>query len=206
LIRVALAIGKREEAYALSHHVLRLSADNQTVVPLRAAAIQAWGLVHSDAAALRRASTMHLHPWARASAVEDAASVFAARGNLVEARDCFEVSIAAYTYAGAGYDAARARNVLSLLGARRTMNRSVWGWASLTPTEIRVAEAVAGGLTNAVAAERMFLSRHTVDFHLRQIYRKLNVHSRVELTRQVLSCDGSRIAANESFGPVGAVG
>jgi DNA-binding CsgD family transcriptional regulator len=45
---------------------------------------------------------------------------------------------------------------------------------------------VAEGLTNAKAAERMFLSRHTIDFHLRQIYCKLDISSRVELTRLVL--------------------
>jgi DNA-binding CsgD family transcriptional regulator len=45
---------------------------------------------------------------------------------------------------------------------------------------------VAEGVTNAQAADRLFLSRHTVDFHLRQVFRKLEIHSRVELTRSVL--------------------
>ena len=60
------------------------------------------------------------------------------------------------------------------------------GWASLTVTEARVARVVAEGLTNGDVAGRMFLSRHTVDFHLRQIYRKLGIRSRVELTRLVV--------------------
>jgi DNA-binding CsgD family transcriptional regulator len=34
--------------------------------------------------------------------------------------------------------------------------------------------------------ERLFLSWHTVDFHLRQIFLKLGIRSRVELTRLVL--------------------
>ena len=57
------------------------------------------------------------------------------------------------------------------------------GWADLTDTQRMVAELVIDGLTNRVAGARLFLSPHTVDFHLRQIYRKLGVRSRVELAR-----------------------
>jgi DNA-binding NarL/FixJ family response regulator len=49
-----------------------------------------------------------------------------------------------------------------------------------------VAGLVALGLTNRQVGERMFLSRHTIDFHLRQIFRKLQVESRVELTRMTI--------------------
>lgn len=64
--------------------------------------------------------------------------------------------------------------------------RPLEGWQSLTDTEGRVACLVAEGLTNAEVGRRMFLSRHTIDFHLRQIFRKLAVHSRVAMTRCVL--------------------
>ncbi|MEY2446811.1 MAG: hypothetical protein QOH79_287 [Acidimicrobiaceae bacterium] len=70
-------------------------------------------------------------------------------------------------------------------------NRPVEGWQSLTRTEQQVALVVAEGLTNVQAGERMFLSRHTIDFHLRQIFRKLNVHSRVGMTRRVLEFESS---------------
>jgi transcriptional regulator of acetoin/glycerol metabolism/DNA-binding CsgD family transcriptional regulator len=60
------------------------------------------------------------------------------------------------------------------------------GWASLTDTELAVAERVAEGLTNREAGAQLYLSPHTVDFHLRQIFRKLDVRSRVELTRVML--------------------
>jgi DNA-binding CsgD family transcriptional regulator len=57
------------------------------------------------------------------------------------------------------------------------------GWHSLTGTELSVAELVAQGLTNREAAERLFLSHHTVGFHLRSIFRKLGTNTRVELAR-----------------------
>ncbi len=55
------------------------------------------------------------------------------------------------------------------------------GWASLTPTELEVAKHVAEGLRNADIAERMFISRHTVESHLKHIYAKLGLSSRTEL-------------------------
>src|SRR3954468_21884024 len=70
-------------------------------------------------------------------------------------------------------------------------NRPVEGWQSLTNTERQVALLVAEGLTNAQVGQHMFLSRHTIDFHLRQIFRKLNVHSRVAMTRRVLEFESS---------------
>jgi DNA-binding CsgD family transcriptional regulator len=58
-----------------------------------------------------------------------------------------------------------------------------FGWESLTDTERTVIALVAEGLTNREAGERLFLSHHTVGFHLRSIFSKLGVSSRVELSR-----------------------
>jgi DNA-binding CsgD family transcriptional regulator len=55
-------------------------------------------------------------------------------------------------------------------------------WWSLTDAELRVAELVAGGLTNRNIADYLNLSPHTVDAHLKHIYTKLAIHSRVEFT------------------------
>jgi DNA-binding CsgD family transcriptional regulator len=49
---------------------------------------------------------------------------------------------------------------------------------------------VAQGATNRQVAERLFLSPHTVNTHLRHAYTKLDVNSRVELTRLVVEHDG----------------
>jgi DNA-binding CsgD family transcriptional regulator len=56
----------------------------------------------------------------------------------------------------------------------------------LRESEHRVAELVAVGLTNREIGASLFLSRHTIDSHLRQIFRKLDISSRVELTRLVV--------------------
>jgi DNA-binding NarL/FixJ family response regulator len=62
----------------------------------------------------------------------------------------------------------------------------------LTDTEQSVAALATQGLTNREVAERLFMSRYTVDSHLRSIYRKLGVHSRLALTRAVLETSDTR--------------
>ena len=64
--------------------------------------------------------------------------------------------------------------------------RTVSGWTSLTETERGVADLVTAGLTNREVAEQLFMSPYTVDSHLRSIFRKLAVSSRVHLTRAAL--------------------
>jgi DNA-binding CsgD family transcriptional regulator len=75
--------------------------------------------------------------------------------------------------------------------------RPTFGWSSLTETERSVADLVAEGLTNREAATRLLLSPHTVDAHLRHIFRKLGIRSRVELARLVTehSRSGARAAS-----------
>jgi DNA-binding CsgD family transcriptional regulator len=65
--------------------------------------------------------------------------------------------------------------------------RPTFGWDSLTDTELRVADLVAQGMTNRQVATQLFLSPHTVGFHLRQIFRKLDITSRVALTRLAIT-------------------
>jgi DNA-binding CsgD family transcriptional regulator len=48
-----------------------------------------------------------------------------------------------------------------------------------------VSDLVADGLTTRQAAAKLFVSRHTVDSHLRHIFRKLDINSRVDLVRIV---------------------
>ncbi len=57
------------------------------------------------------------------------------------------------------------------------------GRAAMTDSELAVARLVAQGFTNREVAERLFLSPHTVSGYLRHVFTKLDVNSRVELTR-----------------------
>jgi transcriptional regulator of acetoin/glycerol metabolism/DNA-binding CsgD family transcriptional regulator len=60
------------------------------------------------------------------------------------------------------------------------------GWQSLTDAESEVTGCVCRGMTNREVGESLAMSRYTVDSHLRSIYRKLDVNSRVDLTRVAL--------------------
>jgi DNA-binding CsgD family transcriptional regulator len=65
--------------------------------------------------------------------------------------------------------------------------RPAFGWGSLTAAELRVARLAATGLTNRAIADELELSHHTVESHVRHAFHKLDVRSRVELTRVVLA-------------------
>jgi len=53
----------------------------------------------------------------------------------------------------------------------------------LTPQELQIGLLLAGGKTTREAAAAVFLSPKTVEYHLRHVYQKLDIHSREELTR-----------------------
>ncbi|MFG2043318.1 LuxR C-terminal-related transcriptional regulator [Dactylosporangium sp. NPDC048998] len=55
------------------------------------------------------------------------------------------------------------------------------GWESLTEQELQIARLVGRALTNQQIATRIGRSRHTVNYHLRRIFHKLGIASRVEL-------------------------
>lgn len=63
--------------------------------------------------------------------------------------------------------------------------------AQLTPQELQIAHLVAAGKTNKEIAARLYLSPKTIESHLGKAYRKLDIHSRAELTRIVTSRSGS---------------
>jgi DNA-binding CsgD family transcriptional regulator len=58
-------------------------------------------------------------------------------------------------------------------------------WSSFSEVEQAIARFVAQGMTNRQIATRVRLSPHTVNYHLRVLFRKLGISSRAELVRHV---------------------
>jgi DNA-binding CsgD family transcriptional regulator len=95
------------------------------------------------------------------------------------ARDSLGRSLAMFEQLGADLWANKARAEIARVGGRAP------GPVGLTPTEQKVADLVASGLTNREAARALFLSVSTVEANLRRIYQKLGVRSRTELSRKL---------------------
>jgi DNA-binding NarL/FixJ family response regulator len=95
---------------------------------------------------------------------------------------------------GANNDATRALALFQSLGAatwaaqvaERPATSNSLLVDQLTQSELRVAMAVARGLTNRQAAVELYLSTKTVDFYLQSIYRKLGVRTRTEMSHRLL--------------------
>jgi DNA-binding CsgD family transcriptional regulator/tetratricopeptide (TPR) repeat protein len=124
-------------------------------------------------------------PLLHAGAVEDWGHALARRGERVAAADKLGAAFDAYADSGCLADAQRVSHALKRLGVERRVarRRAHGGWDSLTRTELRVVEAVADGATNRQVGDRLGISPHTVNTHLRNIFAKLGVHSRSELVR-----------------------
>ena len=81
--------------------------------------------------------------------------------------------------------AAFAERTRRLLGEPMAARSTVGLDQLLTPGELRVAVAVAKGATNREVGADLFVSVKTVDYHLQNVYRKLNLRSRTELAVRV---------------------
>lgn len=81
--------------------------------------------------------------------------------------------------------AARLRRHGLRLGVAGARGRPTTGWASLTATELRIAEHVGQGRTSPQIAAELYLSPRTVQTHISNILRKLDLHSRVEIAAVV---------------------
>lgn len=97
-----------------------------------------------------------------------------ARGELTAAHEML-------SRMGAGAFADRARRELEATG--ETVRRRTSGTReTLTPQEAQIARLAAEGLTNLEIGAQLFLSPHTIEWHLRKVFAKLGVTSRRQLS------------------------
>ncbi|MFH8293998.1 helix-turn-helix transcriptional regulator [Streptomyces sp. NPDC018059] len=115
------------------------------------------------------------------------------QGRRSEARRLLERALATFERLGASGWAARVAAELHAAGGTEVRPERA-PLERLTPQEMQVALVVGRGLTNHEVAERLFLSVKTVEFHLSNIYRKLDgVHRRAQLVR--LLAQASEVSA-----------
>jgi DNA-binding CsgD family transcriptional regulator len=99
-----------------------------------------------------------------------------ARHQLRTAHDMFDDM-------GATSFGARARHELTATGVTVHSRRDAT-LDQLTPQEERIARMAGQGLSDAEIAGQLYISRATVDYHLRKVFRKLGVHSRTQLAHR----------------------
>lgn len=103
-----------------------------------------------------------------------------ATGYVVKERDDLEVALALRSVlrGGAPIDPFIARRIIEELHPGATEQEASPPEGRLSPREHQILRLVAEGLGNREIAEQIFLSRYTVECHIKHIYRKLAVTSR----------------------------
>jgi DNA-binding CsgD family transcriptional regulator len=190
-LRLRVAIGDLQGAARLLPADLAAGTDG---TQNGAGHVRMRGLVEQDPDALVRAVALAREEQRNldlAEACEDAALVLAAADRLAEAIPFWDEAVEVYEHLGAIRDIARVSAQLRQhgvkRGTRRRHVRATSGWESLTATELKVVGLVAQRLSNPEVAERLFISRHTVESHLKNIYRKLGLSSRSALAAEAAS-------------------
>lgn len=102
-----------------------------------------------------------------------------------DARDHLQTALGLFTSMGVAPFARRARSELRAAGtspdALQTPN------SPLTARESQIASMAAVGYTNQEIADRLFITTHTVEYHLKKVFRKLGIVSRRQLRGKVSS-------------------
>jgi len=190
LVRAALAAGDPALAQAAGR-ASAAEAEHDGATGQRTAADHSRGLLTGDPALLLTVADWYgalPRPLEAAQAAEDAAAVHAQRGDTTAARAALATALDRYAALGAQWDIDRARARFRGYGIRRTLHtarqrRPATGWDSLSPAETKVASLISEGLSNPQIANRLFLSRRTVEIHVSHILGKLGLRSRTEVAR-----------------------
>lgn len=187
LVRLLLAAGQRSDAASVAALLEKAAGASPGFPGLPAAALHARALHDHDperSVAAVQAYEVDPRPLVRAAALEDAGRLLPERAKD-EAVAYLDEALRLQSAAGAERDAARVRRLLRDRGAQRAGGRPdpAAQWPELTASELAVVRLVTQGATDREAAERLYISAHTVNSHLRHVFAKLGIRSRVELAR-----------------------
>ncbi len=189
LVRLLLAAGQRGDAARVSAR-LESGADANPGFPgLRPAALHARALLDKDpeqALAAVQAYRGDPRPLVRATALEDAGRLLPEQARD-EAVGYLDEALRLQSAAGAERDAGRVRRLLRDYGVQRAGGRpdpAAAHWPELTASELAVVQLVVQGATDREVAQRLYISAHTVNSHLRHVFAKLGIRSRVELAHR----------------------
>ena len=100
----------------------------------------------------------------------------------VDAREQLRTAFEMFNAMGIEAFASRAERELLATG-ERVRKRTVETREELTTQEAQVARLARDGHSNAEIGERLFISQHTVAYHLRKVFSKLDITSRNQLAR-----------------------
>jgi DNA-binding CsgD family transcriptional regulator len=190
LMRTGLAAGDTDFAARVVEVAEEGAQRNPGVATFEAIAQDLRGLLDHDLDRLAQAAeivTRSPRPLVRAGVFEDYGRELLAAGDRTGGGDRLDQAWALYDEAGARARRSAVQQAMRATGIRRSwwasaQSRPSGGWASLTEAEIRVARLIADGHTNKSAASELGVSANTVGTHLRSVFAKLDVCSRVQLT------------------------
>ncbi|MGW4596267.1 helix-turn-helix transcriptional regulator [Streptomyces sp. NPDC004457] len=155
------------------------------------------GLLHNDRGALASAVTGYRSTGRRlalAAVCEDLGDLVAASGDTTSAIPYFEEAGELASASGALRDHDRIMRRLRQFGVRTAAplhhTTGAPGWENLTESERKLIPLVVEGLTNRAIADRLYVSVHTVNTHMKHIFTKLGINTRVELTRLAIERGG----------------
>lgn len=182
----ALALGDEGLALELAHEMVSRAEQTQ-VLHQRIRSLRVLGMCQGPKEGLRtlqQAVDLGLSAPARLETIRaliELGSALRRSNERAAAREPLQRAADLANRGGASLLYERARLELSATGARPRREALLSGPASLTPSERRIAELAAGGQSNRQIAQTLFVTPKTVEYHLRNAYRKLAIQSRREL-------------------------